>query len=77
METCHYSSLCHYLNQSKRLIVARCIKADVLLKEKILFPFEEWYFDAPSDAHVEIWSNGSSGAEIVDRYDAASLALAV
>ena len=45
--------------------------------EKVLFPFEEWYFDAPVEAHVELWSNGLSGAELLDRFEAGSLANAL
>jgi len=77
MEICHYSNLCHYLNKSKYLVILKLIHADKVLLEKVLFPFEEWFFDAPFEAHVELWSNGLSGAELLDRFDAGSLANAL
>ncbi|QPN69647.1 DUF1830 domain-containing protein [Synechococcus sp. CBW1108] len=77
MDFCHYSCLCHYLNKSRYLIILKLIYADKILLEKVLFPFEEWYFDAPVEAHVELWSNGLSGAELLDRFEAGSLANAL
>lgn len=74
MEIRHYSNLCHYLNKSKYLVILKLIHAEKILLEKVLFPFEEWYFDAPVEAHVELWSNGLSGAELLDRFEAGSLA---
>ena len=66
-----------YLNESKYLVILKLIHADKVLLEKVLFPFEEWFFDAPVEAHVELWSNGLSGAELLDRFEAGSLANAL
>jgi hypothetical protein len=39
----------------------------------VIFPFEDWCFQAPIDADVELWSHGLGGAELLERFDAGSL----
>lgn len=64
---------CHYRNSSAQLVILRCIGTEAFFLEKVLFPFEEWCFQAPGDADVELWTHGLGGAELLERFEAASL----
>lgn len=64
---------CHYRNSSAQLVILRCIGAEAYFLEKVIFPFEDWCFQAPGDADVELWTHGLGGAELLERFDARSL----
>ena len=65
---------CRYFNNSAQLVVLRCFAANQVLLEKVIFPFEDWCFDAPADAYVELWTQGLAGTQRVDRFEAGELA---
>lgn len=64
---------CHYRNSSAQLVILRCIGAEAYFLEKVVFPFEDWCFQAPADADVELWTHGLGGAELLERFDARTL----
>jgi hypothetical protein len=64
---------CHYRNSSAQLVILRCIGAEAYFLEKVIFPFEDWCFQAPGDADVELWTHGLGGAELLERFDARTL----
>jgi hypothetical protein len=64
---------CHYRNSTARLVILRCIGAEAYFLEKVIFPFEDWCFQAPIDADVELWTHGLGGAELLERFDAGTL----
>lgn len=64
---------CHYRNTSAQLVILRCIGAEAYFLEKVIFPFEDWCFQAPGDADVELWTHGFGGAELLERFDARTL----
>ena len=64
---------CHYRNTSARLVILRCIGGEAFFLEKVIFPFEDWWFQAPIDADIELWTHGVGGAELLERFEAAAL----
>jgi hypothetical protein len=64
---------CLYRNCSAQLVILRCIGAEAYFLEKVIFPFEDWCFQAPGDADVELWTHGLGGAELLERFDARTL----
>lgn len=64
---------CHYRNSSSQLVILRCIGAESYFLEKVIFPFEDWCFQAPGDADVELWTHGLGGAELLERFEASTL----
>lgn len=68
---------CHYSNSSGRMVILRCIGPDAFFQEKVIFPFDDWFFCSPLHSRIEIWSHGPSGAELLDVLPAAELKLTI
>ncbi|MEB3166579.1 MAG: DUF1830 domain-containing protein [Cyanobacteriota bacterium] len=54
----------HYRNDSPQLVILRCIGASGFFLEKVIFPWEDWIFEAPAASRVEIWTYGAAGVEL-------------
>jgi len=66
---------CIYRNVSSRMVILRCVGPEAFFHEKVLFPFEDWLFECPTQSRVDIWSHGLGGAEQVESISAEDLLL--
>ncbi len=66
---------CGYRNGTDRMVIVRCLGPEEFFLERVVFPFELLSFLAPARTVVQIWTHGLGGAELVESFDAAELAL--
>tara|TARA_B100000700_G_C14409551_1_gene563028 strand:+ start:128 stop:367 length:240 start_codon:yes stop_codon:yes gene_type:complete len=50
-----------YKNKSSKLLVIRCIGSNNFFLEKVIFPFEDFFFLAPHGSKIEILGNDIDG----------------
>ena len=48
-------SECCYRNDSSKMIILKCIGDSQFFCEKVLMPYELYFFEAPDDARLEVW----------------------
>jgi hypothetical protein len=65
--------LCSYRNTSDRMVIVRCCGPGNFYLERVVFPFELLSFHCPQQSDVQIWSQGSRGAELTETLDAGIL----
>ena len=46
---------CCYHNDSSKMVILKCIGESHFFCEKVLMPFEVYFFEAPDEARLEIW----------------------
>ena len=66
---------CIYQNDSDRMVIVKCIGADHFYREKVVMPTETFWFEAPSDARLEIWKMSISGQMLHVRADVRDYAM--
>ena len=64
---------CQYRNSRESLVVLRCVGANQYFQEKVIFPFESWCFDCPTDSRIDVWAHGISGVELLETLPADAL----
>lgn len=64
---------CHYHNDCLQLIILRCIDSGDFFLEKMILPYEDWYFESPPDSRVEIWTYGQGGVKLLHVLNAREL----
>ena len=52
---------CIYQNDTSRMVIMRCISSRQFYLEKVISPSEVFLFNAPKEAHLEIWRMSMSG----------------
>lgn len=48
------------------MVIVRCCGPEQFYLERVVFPFELLTFQCPRQSHVEIWTHGLGGAELVE-----------
>jgi len=66
---------CIYQNDTDRMVIVKCIGADHFYREKVVMPTETFWFEAPSDARLEIWKMSISGQMLQVRADVCDYAM--
>ena len=66
---------CIYQNDTDRMVIVKCIGADHFYREKVVMPTETFWFEAPSDARLEIWKMSISGQMLHVRADVRDYAM--
>ena len=66
---------CIYQNDTDRMVIVKCIGADHFYREKVVMPTETFWFEAPSDARLEIWKMSISGQMLHVRADVSDYAM--
>ena len=66
---------CIYQNDTDRMVIVKCIGADHSYREKVVMPTETFWFEAPSDARLEIWKMSISGQMLHVRADVRDYAM--
>ena len=66
---------CLYQNDSDRMIVLKCIGANKFYREKVVMPTESYWFEAPTDARLEIWQMSLQGQMLHHRADISDYAI--
>lgn len=69
------SLFCSYRNTTDRMVIVQCHGSDDFYLERVVFPFELLSFECPQDGEVEIWSQGSQGAELTETLSAMTLGM--
>lgn len=64
---------CSYRNTSDRMVIVRCCGPENFYLERVVFPFELLSFHCPQQSDVQIWSQGTRGAELTETLDASIL----
>ncbi len=57
----------NYRNNSRNMVVLRCIGAGNFYLERVLFPAEYIVLFVPDDSRVEIWGNELYGPKLEQR----------
>ena len=60
----------YYRNEMFKLVIMRCVGLEGFFREKVLFPFEEYVWECPSECRIDIWSHGLNGEELIDSMEA-------
>ena len=68
-------ALCQFRNVSGHMVILRCVGPEAFSLGKVIFPFEEWQWFCPPESRVDIWSRSLTGADLVDTFPAAELAI--
>tara|TARA_B100000700_G_scaffold331232_1_gene462502 strand:+ start:3394 stop:3615 length:222 start_codon:yes stop_codon:yes gene_type:complete len=58
----------NYINNSKRMVILKCIGKNNFYIEKVLFPLENIVITAPSESRIEVWGNDSYSPKIEQRF---------
>ena len=66
---------CIYQNDTDRMVIVKCIGTDHFYREKVVMPTETFWFEAPSDARLEIWKMSISGQMLHVRADVRDYAM--
>lgn len=67
--------ICHYRNTGPKLIILRCISSCGFFLERVIFPWEDFFFHGPPGSRVELWFPGAAGVECLEAMDAQELQL--
>ena len=68
-----FMATCQYRNSRESLVVLRCVGANQYFQEKVIFPFESWCFDCPTESRIDVWARGISGVELLETLPADAL----
>ena len=60
---------CIYQNDTSRMLIMKCIGSNQFYLEKVIMPSEIFLFNAPKEAHLEIWRMSMSGQMLHVRAD--------
>lgn len=66
---------CLYQNNTDRMTVLKCIGPNEFYREKVVLPTESFWFEAPSNARLEIWQMSLQGQMLHLRADASDYAV--
>lgn len=66
---------CGYRNESHQLVILVCRAGDVLVLERVVFPFELLTFCCPADSEVLVFSSQAGAAVLRERHSAVDLLL--
>ncbi|MEQ9626340.1 DUF1830 domain-containing protein [Coleofasciculus chthonoplastes] len=58
--------LCYYINGTGKTLIARIINIPNWRFERIIFPQERLFFEAPPQAQLELHSNGETAMAVID-----------
>ncbi|MEQ9354519.1 DUF1830 domain-containing protein [Coleofasciculus chthonoplastes] len=58
--------LCYYTNGTGKTLIARIINIPNWRFERIIFPQERLFFEAPLQAQLELHSNGETAMAVID-----------
>ena len=60
---------CIYQNDTRRMVIMKCIGSNQFYLEKVIMPSEIYLFNAPKEARLEIWRMSMSGQMLHVRAD--------
>ena len=60
---------CVYQNDTRRMVIVKCIGTDHFYREKVVMPPEVFWFEAPEAARLEIWKMSMTGQMLHVRAD--------
>ena len=49
-----------YQNTTDRMVIVKCIGENNFYKEKVVLPSEHFWFEAPDNSRLEIWTMSSN-----------------
>ncbi|MDX2229941.1 MAG: DUF1830 domain-containing protein [Leptolyngbyaceae cyanobacterium bins.349] len=64
---CLAPALCHYRNKTPQLQVVRLFHRASLRMERVIFPGENWLFEADPEAELQVQMKGLSHGMFVER----------
>jgi len=56
-----------YQNQSKNMVILRCIGPNRFFLEKVILSYERFSLMAPQGSKIEIWGNSIDGIHLEER----------
>jgi len=61
------NNLCCYTNSTRQIQIARIIDVPNWYFERVIFPGEHLMFEAPQEAHLEIYTGSMASALLMDK----------
>ena len=61
---------CLYHNESDHMVILKCLCSNQFYREKVILPFESYWFEAPQESRLEIWKMSVTGQFLHLRADA-------
>lgn len=71
--SCGIKKLCCYFNESDKVQVVRISNIQNWYLERVVFPQEDFLFEAPSKAELEVYQDATEGVQLLAKHSCSSL----